>query len=305
MLRALAGGGTVVTQAVVDIGESLALLGRERVTNVVAWPATAASMAEHPARHEVDLRALRGGVLWWAMPPDRRPPDPGLTPAALGMTETAGPHCAYEASLEATGVPPEHRGTSGRVVPGVEVRVVDAETGTDQPDGTPGEIWVRGYSLMSGMHKRERGEVFDADGWYHTGDLGLFRDGWMHFVGRASDMIKTRGMNVAPAEVEAALAARPEVLRAFVVGVPDATAGQLVVALLVARAGDDGTPLRIDGDAVRAELKRELSSYKLPAHVFAIDDADVPWLSSQKVDRRRLAALAAELVAPRSSAPRP
>ena len=93
---------------------------------------------------------------------------------------------------------------------------------------------VRGYSLMLGLHKQERADVFDADGWFHTGDRGLFRDGWFFFTGRQSDLIKTKGANVAPAEVEKALLGLDGVASAYVFGVAHPEHGEDVVALVVA-----------------------------------------------------------------------
>ena len=114
---------------------------------------------------------------------------------------------------------------------------------------------VRGYSLMLGLHKQERADVFDEDGWFHTGDRGLFRDGWFFFTGRQSDLIKTKGANVAPAEVEKAILAEEGVGPAFVFGVDHPVDGQEVVALVVgedvdpdrAHRGAPATPLVVQG----------------------------------------------------------
>jgi acyl-CoA synthetase (AMP-forming)/AMP-acid ligase II len=148
---------------------------------------------------------------------------------------------------------------------------------------------------MKGLYKREPSEVFDADGWYRTGDRGLFRDGWFFFTGRQSDLIKTRGSNVAPAEVERALLAVPGVKLAYVVGAAHPDDGEQVVALVVPWA--DAAPLRLDEEGIKERLRQDLSSYKVPRHVFFLGDADVPWLVSQKVDRRALLDMAQKLVA--------
>jgi len=227
------------------------------------------------------------------MAPERRPADRGLAIGALGMSETCGPHTFKTAAQEAAGGTERYKGNFGHPVPGLEHRIADPETGRHLPDGTAGEILVRGYSLMRGLYKREPSEVFDADGWYHTGDRGYFRDGWLFFTGRQTDLIKTRGSSVAPAEVEQRLLSYPEVRLAFVVGLPDAVLGQQVVALVVP-AGPDGS---VDGDELRRRLREDLSSYKVPGHVLAISADQVPWMSSQKADRRALTALAEKLVA--------
>jgi acyl-CoA synthetase (AMP-forming)/AMP-acid ligase II len=191
-----------------------------------------------------------------------------------------------------TGSPEEYRGSFGHEVPGTQHRIVDSETGEDVPEGEEGEVWVRGYNLMKGMYKKERSEVFDADGWYHTGDRGRFRDGWFFFTGRQTDLIKTRGSNVAPAEVEKVLLALAEVKLAYVVGVPHDDDGEQVVAMIVPWA-----EAAVSVPSVLERVREELSSYKVPRHVFVLTDAEVPWLVSQKVDRRALLEIAAKLVA--------
>lgn len=301
LLRSLVAGGCFLTQAVFEPGAALKMFAAERVTNVSAWPGIAKTLGEHPDFPATDLSSLRTPTsLYDAMPPDRRPPDPGLAPTSLGMSETCGPHTFWTPGEEVTGVPEECRGAFGHEVPGTEHRIVDPETGEVLPEGREGEVLVRGYNLMLGMYKRERSEVFDADGWYHTGDRGYFRDGWFFFTGRQTDLIKTGGSNVAPAEVERCLLAYDEVKLAYVVGVPDPVKDQIVTALVVPwrNAGQsqaDGGNL--DAEAIRARLREELSSYKVPAHVLFITDEQVPWLVSQKVDRRALLTLAEKLLA--------
>jgi acyl-CoA synthetase (AMP-forming)/AMP-acid ligase II len=290
LLRALTAGACFLTQEVFTPGAALALLSGERVTDAAAWPAVTAALTGHPEFSRSDLSALRAGI-YDGLPPDRRPPDPSLAIGALGMSETCGPHTFKTAAQEAAGGPERYKGNFGHPVPGTEHRIIDPETGRDLPDGAEGEVLVRGYSLMRGLYKREPAEVFDADGWYHTGDRGYFRDGWFFFTGRQTDLIKTRGSNVAPAEVEQRLMSYDEVRLAFVVGIPDDAAGEQVVALVVPREAGD----QADGAVLRQRLRQELSSYKVPGHILTISAAQVPWLSSQKADRRSLAVLAEKL----------
>jgi acyl-CoA synthetase (AMP-forming)/AMP-acid ligase II len=201
------------------------------------------------------------------------------------MTETLGPH-TYGAAGEA--LPPEREGSFGTPVAGVEHRVVDPVTLTDQPPGVAGELWVRGYSLMLGLHKRERADTFTADGWYRTGDAGWFDEaGHLHFTGRMGDLIKTSGMNVTPRDVELALEALPEVELAFVTGIDHPQRGQDVVAAIALRPGGS-----LDGEEARVRVKEAIASYQVPRHVAVFADRTaLPWLDSGKVDRRRLAAL--------------
>ncbi len=300
MLRAMVAGGCFLTQDVFEPGAALRMFREEKVTNVSAWPAVAKSLREHPDFPSTDLSGLRSGVSFYdAVPPHRRPPDPTLVVSSLGMSETCGPHTFWNPEEEVVGVPEEYRGAFGHEVPGTEHRVVDPDTGTDVPDGNEGEVLVRGYSLMMGLYKKERSEVFDRDGWYHTGDRGYFRDGWFFFTGRQTDLIKTSGSNVAPAEVETCLLAYDEVKLGFVVGVPHEIKGQEVVALVVPwRSGSEADPPPPpEPDVLRKRLKDEISSYKVPTHILVIEDEQVPWLVSQKVDRRALVTLAEKLLA--------
>lgn len=295
LLRALSVGACFLTQEIFEAGAALEMLAAERVTHVSAWPGIAKTLTEHPDYHSRDLSSVRGGSFYEALPPERRPPDPSLAVTSLGMSETCGPHTFWLASEEVTGSPAAYQGSFGHEVPGTQHRIVDPASGADLPDGEEGEVLVRGYSLMTGLYKKERAEVFDADGWYRTGDRGLFRDGWFFFTGRQSDLIKTRGSNVAPAEVERALLAVPGVKLAYVVGVAHPDDGEQVVGLVVGWA-DAG---RLDEETLRDHLRRDLSSYKVPRHIFVLGDGDIPWLVSQKVDRRALVDLAAKLVTAR------
>ncbi len=288
LLRALSVGGAFVTQDRMDAGAALGLLERERVTCVSAWPNIGATLIAHPEFAGTDLSALRLGTFYEGRAADARPRDPGLGVTSLGMSETAGPHTFWTREEDLHGTTEEYRGTFGHEVPGVTHRIVDAD-GNDAAEGAEGEVWVRGYSVMLGLYKRERSEVFDADGWYHTGDRGLFRDGWFFFTGRQSDLIKTKGANVAPAEVEKALMSLDGVRAAFVFGVDHPVHEQEVVALVVS----DRVP-----EDLQAELRELLSSYKVPTRIFPIAAADVPYMTSQKPDRRALAATAAALSAP-------
>ena len=143
---------------------------------------------------------------------------------------------------------------------------------------------------MQGLQRREREEVFEPDGWYRTGDAGHFdADGWFYFTGRLGDMIKTPGgANVTPAEVEIALMAYPDVLEAYVTGIPAADGGQLVVGAIVARGGE-----ALDGDELRARLKDDLSAYKVPQHLWVCAKSDLPFLDSGKIKKQELAELLA------------
>lgn len=203
----------------------------------------------------------------------------------LGMSETLGPY-SYGDELRAPGrpmcAPMDH------FAPGYDIRIADEN---DQPvgDGEIGEMQVRGYPVTPGLHKIERSEFFTADGYYHTGDMCEVEGSRIHFVGRNGDMIKTVGSNVSPAEVELEMQSLEGVHNAYVVGVPDKERGQLVVAAVVPREGAE-----LDFGEIEAQLRKRLSSYKVPRAYVQLAREDVPMLHSNKVGRRLLAQMMAE-----------
>jgi acyl-CoA synthetase (AMP-forming)/AMP-acid ligase II len=203
----------------------------------------------------------------------------------LGMTETLGPY-SYGDELRAPGYP--LCAPLDHIAENYEVRVADEN---DQPvsDGATGEIQVRGYALTPGLHKVERADYFTADGYYHTGDMGLVAGKRILFVGRNGDMIKTASSNVSPAEVEMEMQQLAGVHSAYVVGLPDQERGQLVVAAVVPREG-----VELDFAEVERTLRQRLSSYKVPRAYVAITREEVPVLHSNKVSRRIIEKMMAE-----------
>ncbi|MEY4161144.1 MAG: hypothetical protein RLZZ136_1765 [Pseudomonadota bacterium] len=202
---------------------------------------------------------------------------------ALGMSETFGPY-SYGDELRAPGYP--LCAPLDHIAERYEVRIADPETNLPVPDGEPGEIQVRGYALSPGLHKLERDQYYTPDGFYHTGDLGLIEGTRIHFAGRSGDMIKTNGSNVSPAEVEQEMQLLPGIHSAYVVGLPDDQRGELVVAAVVPRDG-----AMLDMAAIEAELKKRLSSFKVPRAYVQIAREDVPMLPSNKVARRQIETL--------------
>jgi acyl-CoA synthetase (AMP-forming)/AMP-acid ligase II len=294
LLSPMHAGACVLTEEAFEPGRTLDLLERERATVVIGWPHFAKSMAEHPSFAARDLSSIRRGSLYELVSPALRPADPGLRSNSLGMTETCGPHTVGDGRVD---LPESLRGTFGRAVPGVEHKIVDPESGRSLAPGETGEICVRGYSLMQGLYKLERADVFDPDGFYHTADGGYFdADGWLFFQGRLGDLIKTAGANVAPAEVEAALVRQPGVAEAYATGIPDRDRGELVAAAVVPAAGAS-----LDATAMLARLRGELSSYKVPRRLLVCAKSDLPFTDSGKIRRKDLAQLLArDAVEPRA-----
>ncbi len=283
LLGTMHAGACLLTESVFDPGRTLALLERERATAAVGWPHFGKALVEHPDFPKRDLSALRAGNIPNLLPPGICPPDPELRPNGLGMTETCGPHTyTGEGAL-----PEERRGCFGAAIAGVEHKVVDPDSGRVLGAGEVGEICVRGYSLMQGLHKRERDETFDRDGFYHTGDAGLFtEDGLLYFKGRLGEMIKSGGANVTPSEVESLLASFAEVKEAFVVGVADALRGENVAAAVVLEPGAS-----IAAEAIRARAKAQLAAYKVPRHLIVAEHDALPFTDTGKIDKRKLRAL--------------
>nr|WP_090340865.1 class I adenylate-forming enzyme family protein [Mycolicibacterium malmesburyense]CRL70442.1 acyl-CoA synthetase [Mycolicibacterium malmesburyense] len=282
VLATLLAGATLLCSNAVDAAETLDLLEAEKPTMTNGFVAGIAHLARHPSLPNRDLSSIRRGNLYPIMAHEVRPADPELRHTMLGMTESGSVilACADESDQ------PEHRrGSFGKPVPGFEVKVVDPETAASVGVEAVGELCARGPFMMQRYHKRSREECFDVDGWFHTGDLvRTDADGFYYFVGRRGAMIKTAGANVAPAEVERAIAKVTGGAVAHVIGLPDPERGQLVAAVV---ALEDGASF--DEAACRERLKTELSAYKIPRRFAAVPAARIPVLSSGKVDLSRLA----------------
>lgn len=281
-------GASLLCQEAFEPGATLALLERERATHASGWPLYMQALRDHPDFSRRDLSALRSGFPE-LLPEAERPADPQLRSNALGMTETCGPHSIDRLDVD---LPEQLRGSFGRAVEGITLKVVDSKSGELLAPGEHGEICVRGQSLMQGLYKREREDVFDADGFYHTGDGGYVdAEGYLFFKARLDEMIKTGGANVTPREVELVAEAQPEVQSCFVVGVPHPQRGQNVAAAVVLNHGAD-----LKADALRERLKAELAAYKVPRHLFFCARDELPFSDSGKILRPDLVRILSERI---------
>ncbi len=289
-LATLAGGGRLVLQEVVEPAAALELLETERCTIMAGWH-QAGPLLEHPDFPRRRLHLRKGTYHPQAarlMGPEHR------TIGVYGMSETAT--CVTAARWDDP--EPVRTGTFGRPLPGMELRIVDPETRAPLPAGEPGEILVRGSTLMEGYYRVPRGATFDAEGFFRTGDRGVLdADGTLHFGGRIKDVIKTAGVNVAAAEVEEALVRHPAVQAAHVVGVADPVRDEAIAALVVLRANAQAEPA-----ALQAFCRETLASYKVPRHVFIVDAAAVPRTGTGKVEKPALRRAAEALIAGRAPA---
>jgi acyl-CoA synthetase (AMP-forming)/AMP-acid ligase II len=281
LLATVVAGSTLVCSNASDAGVTLDLLEAERPTIANGFAAAIARLAQHSSFATRDLSSVRRGNLYPIMAADVRPADPELRHNMLGMTEAGSTVLLSGAE---TDQPEYRRGSFGKPAPGFETTVIDPETGGVVAPGQVGELCIRGPHVMQQYHKRRREECFDADGWFHTGDL--FRtdeDGFYYFISRRDSMIKTAGANVSPPEVEKAIAKVTAGTISYVVGLPDTGRGQVVAAAIVV---EDGT--EFDESGLRAALKSELAVYKIPTRFAALQRSAVPMLSSGKVDLHQL-----------------
>lgn len=284
-LATLSRGGALLLQEAFDADAALRLLERHGCTTLFAWPHQAEALIQHPRFDRTRLRIRKGpgaNTKWAAalLQPDHQ------AVGTWGMSET-GPMATCGRFDEPLA---DRAGSHGRPMPGLELRIVDPESSAVLPAGQQGEIAIRGASLFRTYYKREPRTCFDADGFFHTGDGGhLDARGRLHFAGRLRDVIKTAGVNVAAAEVEAVLLQHPGVKVAHVVPVPHPSRGENVAVFVVRR-----DPACSAAD-VQAHCRAALASYKVPRHVFFLREEELPTLGSGKVDRQRLRAVAAEL----------
>jgi len=287
----LAAGACLVLQELFDPGEALGLLESERVTNPHAWPHQLAALESHPDWPTRDLSAVAhvDSFTCFGRHPTVRIDDGWSPRAAYGLTETF----TIISSLPADTPAPLREGHEGKILPGNSVRIVDASTGEEQGTGSPGEIRVKGPTLMKGYVKVAPEEVFDAEGFFATGDAGFVdEEGHLHWVGRTSDLIKTGGANVSPVEIDNELLRHPGLKSALAVGVPHRTLGEIVVVCAVVQSGCD-----VDEDGVRDFLRGRLASYKLPRRVLFFDEDELTLTGNAKIRADELRKLAAQRLA--------
>ncbi|GLZ45422.1 fatty acid--CoA ligase [Actinomycetospora sp. NBRC 106375] len=270
---AVLSGATLALMHHWDPDEALRLIATERLTNASGVPAVLRDVVElaveHPAETASLTRVAMGGA---PIPPSlvQRVATElaGRASAAngYGATETTSAVCANTGADYAA-----HPDSVGRPVPGTELRIVDPATGSvdaEVGDGEVGELCFRGPQIMRGYWRDpEATAAVLHDGWLRSGDLGLRRDGWVHVVDRAKDVVVRGGENVYCGEVEAALLAQPGVHEAAVVGVPHPRLGEDVAAVVVATPGVTG-----DSDALRAALGATLPPFAVPATVLWRDE---------------------------------
>jgi acyl-CoA synthetase (AMP-forming)/AMP-acid ligase II len=276
----LAAGARVVTLPVPTLDSLLALVPEHRVTHVAVPPPMIDALAHDPRIDRHDLSSLCLVATGGAHVPAESELQASARLGALvregyGITEAA---CTVSAPLRDPSTP----GTAGWLVPGMEGRLVDPETGEDLPNGGPGELLIRGPQIMEGYHglPEDTAATIDEDGWMRTGDLVAIRpDGQLEIRDRLKELIKVSGASVAPAELELVLRQHPAVRDAGVIGRPDPRHGEVPVAFVSLAA-------EAEPEELRAFLTERVAAYKLPSEVHVVDE--LPRLPTGNVLRRAL-----------------
>jgi long-chain acyl-CoA synthetase len=276
MLGNLYSGNTYVVQDRFDAGAWLRLVHEHRVTSTFLVPTMLQRILEHPDFASTDLSSLGAIAYGAATAPGAlmrtamaAMPHVGFA-NVFGQTETLG---AYTTLLPDDHRDPKRVGSVGRPLPGVEVRVVDPETGIDVEPGTVGELWVNTSQNV-------------IEGWLHTGDLARQDpDGYIYPSGRLKDTINRGGEKFGPIEVEEAVRTHPAIRDVAVAGLADEEMGQRVGAAVVARS-----PVTLE--ELRDHCRELIACFKLPERMITVDQ--IPYNDTGKINRRQLAALIAD-----------
>jgi acyl-CoA synthetase (AMP-forming)/AMP-acid ligase II len=284
MNQALRTGATVVTMPRFDLDGFLELLERHAVTKAHLVPPIILALAKHPSVEGRDLSRLK-----W-INSGAAPLSGELADAAAkrlgcqvvqgyGLTETSPVTHAVPVERE------ENRpGSIGPPIPSTECKVADLLDGRDLGPGEDGEVWIRGPQVMRGYlgDDEATANTLDADGWLHTGDIGhADEDGWFFLVDRLKELIKVKGFQVAPAELEALLLEHPRVADAAVVASPDEESGEVPKAFVVPAGEGD-----LDVSELQAFVADRVATYKQIRRVEVLDE--IPKSASGKILRRVL-----------------
>ena len=270
-LASLMAGATILPERTLDVPHVLEVVRRERVTVLPGTPALYQTMLEHPEFSADGVASLRLAVTGAAsVPPSllyRIKAELGFEHivSGYGLTESCAivSMCRYDDPLE------DVVATAGRPLPGLEVRIA----GPDGEPGAPGEILVRGYTVMKGYfhEESETAATIDADGWLHTGDVGVLDEsGRLAITDRIKDMYIVGGFNAYPAEIERVLSRHPAIAQVAVIGVADPRLGEVGAAFVVPRRDT-----RADEAEIIAWSRTQLANYKVPRRVHVVPELPV------------------------------
>jgi fatty-acyl-CoA synthase len=256
-----------------DAGATLQAVATERCTSLYGVPTMFIAELNHPSLGSLDLSCLRTGIMAGSPCPievmKRVIGEMNMSEVSIcyGMTETSpvSTQTRMDDDLE------RRTSTVGRVMPHLEIKVVDPVSGLTVPRGEPGELCTRGYSVMLGYWDNEvaTAEAIDTARWMHTGDLAVMGDdGYLNIVGRIKDMVIRGGENVYPRELEEFLYGHPDIVDVQVVGVPDERFGEELCAWI--RLRDGAEP--ITPESLREFCTGKLAHYKIPRYVYIADE---------------------------------
>jgi acyl-CoA synthetase (AMP-forming)/AMP-acid ligase II len=290
-LAGLMMGATVHPHAVFDVAAIMERVAAQRITVLPGPPTIYHSILDHPDFPSFDLSSLRLSVTGAAAIPvelihrmgDELTFETIITGYGLTESSAIASMCRFDDDPETIAT------TSGRAIPGVEIRIVDDDL-VEVPRGEPGEIVVRGYNVMQGYFEdpEETRLAITDDGWLHTGDIGVMdARGYIDITDRKKDMYIVGGFNAYPAEIENLLLANDELSQVAIVGVPDERMGEVGVAFVVPRSGSTVDPV-----ALIAWSREHMANYKVPRRVEVVDE--LPMNASGKVLKRELRERAAE-----------
>ena len=283
-LMSLITGARQVLTETFDGNACVDLIASEKATMIHGFDTHYAELLDAQGRNPRDVSSVRTGIcgtgMASAVPVARRARHTfgnlmtGFGMSEIGIATLSGLDSTEEQCVEANGYP----------LPGCEVRVVDPATGLDQPVSVPGEILGRSYMVTQGYYKKpeDTARALDADGWFHTGDMGVMRsDGHLRFLGRYKDMLKIGGENVDPMEVEGFLMSHAAIRMAAVVGVPDARLSEVVVAFVQVEPGG-----KLTEREVIEHCRGRVASFKTPRHITFVDE--FPMTSTGKIQKVKL-----------------
>jgi acyl-CoA synthetase (AMP-forming)/AMP-acid ligase II len=287
MKYALCQGATIVSMPRFDLMEFLGLVQKYRVTILPIVPPIVVGLVKHPAVAQFDLSSVR--LVFSGAAPLGEEMARELS-RKLGCPVVQG-YGMTEASpvthLSPTRNAPVKPGSIGRVVPNTEVKIADIDTGAELGRGQEGELLIRGPQIMKGYLNRpqETADSIDREGWYHTGDVGYVDDEDFFFiVDRTKELIKYKGLQVAPAELEALLLTHPAVLDAAVIRKADEEAGEVPKAFVVLKPDDAARAAT--AEALMAWIAERVAPHKRIRHLEFTDQ--IPKSASGKILRRVL-----------------
>jgi len=289
------GAAMIIPAQAFDPELTLAAVAKERCTSLYGVPTMFIAELAVTDFESYDLASLRTGIMAGSPCPVEVMKQViarmGMTEVQIcyGMTETS----PVSTQTRADDSVERRVSTVGRVLPHLESKIVDPDTGLTVPRGTPGELCTRGYSVMLGYwgEPEKTAEAIDAGRWMHTGDLGVMdEEGYLNITGRIKDMVIRGGENIYPREIEEFLYTHPDVLDAQVIGVPDVKYGEELCAWIRMRPGAE--PLT--ADAVREFATGKLARYKIPRYVSIVEE--FPMTVTGKVRKVEMRAQSVELL---------